>query len=110
MEHLWYVLGGQDGKKYDAVVMPIKLRKAVMNSLKACYSDVENMAFFFQHSDLSVVNPQYDDLEFLLDYLTLCASDTQREEEHKAAMRRETKAKRKEERDEPKMASRCGPM
>ena len=68
--HLWALLKARNGKKYDALVMPSKLRKDLKTDLSRFYSDVENIAFFFTYADPSYPNPCFDDLDMLLAYLT----------------------------------------
>jgi hypothetical protein len=103
---LWHILKSLDGKKLDALVMPVKLRKEVKKLLEGCYSDAAAISFLFVYADLSHSNPRYDDLQLLLNYLTMRCWMMQRDEEASEARRKDEKAKKREERRESKIVGK----
>ena len=108
LTHLWTTLKEQDGKKIDALVLAAKLRKELKTRMKKFYSDVDYIDFFFTYSDPTVSNPCFDDLELLLNYITLRCWMAQREEEEaNVAKLKEAKTKRREARTEPKKQISC---
>lgn len=110
MTHLSAVLKAQEGKRRDALLLPAKLRNDLKTNMKACYSDVDYIEFFFTYADPSYANPCYDDLDVLFHYLTSQCWTVQREQDAAAAKCREPKAKSDRSRREPKMKSPCGVM
>jgi hypothetical protein len=73
------------------------------------YSDVEHMEFFFRYADARVATPLLDDLDILLNYVTVCCWTTRREEEAIAAKKAELEAARCRARKEAKK-SPCAVM
>ena len=96
LTHLWCILQNQNGKRYDALILPTKLRGDVEAQMRRCYRDVDEIDCFF--------GPLVDDLDILLNYLTVCCWTSWREEEAIAAKKAETEAARRRARKEAKQS------
>lgn len=107
LTYLWDVLKARDGKRYDALFLPAKLRDTVKKKLSTFYSDVESTSFFFRHASPSAPDYCYDDLDFMLNYLTLnCRLAFEIETER----RREVSGRRRQPTGESKLSRRCAVM
>jgi hypothetical protein len=92
------ILAREDGKKFDAMVMAAKLRKELRKQLNGLYSDANYITFMFVYSDPLRPNEPYEDLQALLDYLTLCCWKIQRQEEIDARRLQGQKERARQER------------
>lgn len=101
MTELWRLIKSRDGKKYDVSAMPAKLREAVEQHLAAQFSDFGLSDFLFRYVDPNRTSPHYEDLQLLLNYLTLCCWEAQRaeqrQEENRVAAQKAAKESKKRE-------------
>ena len=85
LSHLWTLLKAHEGKTYDALLLPAKLRQDVHTSLKDTYKDINGMAIF--EGSLTEYSLS-DDFDLFLQHLVQRFWTAQRAAEANQAVRR----------------------
>lgn len=94
LTHLWSILRQKNDKKYDGMILPAKLFRAVKEQLDSNYRDGSRMRFLHAAGATPEASPHRADFDLLLNYLSLCCKMAQHDADMAIVQRREASMRR----------------